>query len=127
MPCGWRSIPPPEDLNNPLLESTNWGLSADPDADGLANALEFYAGGDPRFADAEMLLTSSLEKSTLRMRLRRSLGAGGITLIPESSSDLSTWSTDPELAGEVFADGHPWMEVALPATGQPEFIRWRVE
>lgn len=114
-------------LDDPQLMATDWGPSADPESDGMVNAMEFYSGGNPWSADAGSLFSPSMENAVPAIRLRRSLRAGGITIIPEVSTNLSSWSARPELAGYAYESGHGWLVVTVPSLSGARFLRLGIE
>ena len=64
------------------------GDSADPDADGLVNLIEYALGGDPN------LRTPGPTPSLTGLNFTRNLTANDITLIVEATTNLVTgWST----------------------------------
>jgi hypothetical protein len=87
------------DLADPAKESTVWGDLADPDGDGFPNLLEFALSGSPVSAASFPVATVELFALTpadhrLRATFRVREGITGITLTPQFSSDLASWSSD---------------------------------
>ncbi len=89
----WKnlSFDPVDAANNAIS-----GLTADPDADGLSNLIEYGLGGNPLFNDASSLLTpATIENSGsfdyLTYRYRVNAGAADATITPQVSGDLINW------------------------------------
>lgn len=98
----------PSIANNPALEATVWGASADPDQDGLSNAAERALGSHPNLRSS---LTTLLEVSTqedqggsfLVVSLPRLVGAEGPTVELEGvgALDGSPWLSGPDIFEEL--------------------------
>ena len=77
-----------------LADVTVSGLSADPDADGQPNLLEYALGADPRSPDAsEHLPAVSIASDHLNLTYTRPTTLADITYTVEWSADLASWST----------------------------------
>lgn len=84
------------DLANPSMESTLWGLSADPDTDGSTNLREYALGGTvPTMPGSFPSVTESFVtnggQTYLQATYRIREGVTGITITAEVSSDLINW------------------------------------
>jgi hypothetical protein len=71
------------------------GRDADADGDGLANAVEYALGLDPRTASRAVLPIASLIEESghtyLQVIVRRNAAATDVSLFIEASEDLATW------------------------------------
>jgi autotransporter-associated beta strand protein len=77
------------------LDNSNNGLGADPDADGIANLLEYFLDGDPKFSDATVLPSAADSTATdFVMKFKRRDDANGDVTVQkfQYGSDLTTWS-----------------------------------
>jgi hypothetical protein len=77
------------------LDNSNNGLGADPDADGIANLLEYFLDGDPKFSDATILPSVADSTATdFVMKFKRRDDANGDVTVQkfQYGSDLTTWS-----------------------------------
>jgi hypothetical protein len=85
------------DLADPGKEPGIWGDLADPDSDGFPNLAEFALGGSPVSAASTPLLSAELFAVTpadkrLRATFRTREGTTGVSITPQFSSDLTSWS-----------------------------------
>ena len=69
--------------------------AADPDADGLANLVEYALGSLPRLANPSEKPAAKQEEGHLTLTYTQSKNATGITVRAEVSSDLVNWSSAP--------------------------------
>jgi hypothetical protein len=100
--------------SNPALEATVWGAAADPDKDGLPNALEEAVGSD---ANSKTPLTSLLQLSSaedqgsgfLMITLPRLVAAGGpsVELEGVGALDGSPWQGGPDIFEELPGQNTP--------------------
>ncbi len=91
-----------------LTNSAFSGAGADPDADGLVNAVEFTLNNNPRTADTRALLqprlTNDLGQLYLVLNYRERLGTSGLIFINEFSTNLLQWSGQGVTTGIVSQD-----------------------
>lgn len=99
--AGWREEHfSATDRADPALESTVWGLLADPDGDGVSNLLEYAFGGDPWAAGAapdEVHLQGS------RLQIEFPRVRSDVTYQVMASDGLSGWgviATNPGAVGQ---------------------------
>lgn len=90
------------ELADPALEAVLWGEEADPDRDGRANLVEYFAGSQPREPDTTPFLTAAIESGRFAVYFRRSKEAVELKPVLEVSGDLRTWQVlvDPPEAVE---------------------------
>lgn len=81
----------PAELDNPAMEDSVWGYSADPDGDGLSNLVEFVTGSDP-LAVSPPPVRMVIDPLTHQWRVRWSSRQG----LPDQYARLQ-WSTDARL------------------------------
>jgi hypothetical protein len=103
-----------------LDPATTGAATADPDADGIANALEFILGGDPTLSNVSILPILKAD-SGWRFRFLRHVDTGSaFNLAVEGSADLFVW--DPLVHGvdgvtitaAPFNASHDQVDVLLP-------------
>jgi len=108
------------------LQQALWGLTADPDGDGVANAGEAYLGRDP--LQWERSPFSVFENNgVMTVRWQRSLSGRGVQPRVRTSSDLQTWITPigftitprPDLITRM---GYQNGEVQIPTTAGRRFF-----
>lgn len=88
------------ELADAALDSTLWGPSADPDADGVSNLWEFLAGSDPRVASvAPVEFFRHPHTGEVRLRMHRRQDVPESALLLQFSDDLVRWQS---YAGELF-------------------------
>jgi autotransporter-associated beta strand protein len=100
------------------------GFTADGDADGIANLLEYYLGLNPTLSEANGLPKGQIEGSEFVFRYTRSKSAIGVVGEVQTSTDLATWApagVAPTLESET-ADLETWV-VKLPMTAPKLFAR----
>ena len=89
--AAWRSTRFGANASNALIS----GNTADPDADGKSNLLEYALNTSPTSADAgPVLTTTATSPAHLQLTFQR-IAVPALTYAVESSSDLITWDTDP--------------------------------
>ncbi|HEX2854510.1 MAG TPA: immunoglobulin domain-containing protein [Opitutaceae bacterium] len=69
------------------------GFTADGDADGVVNLLEYYLGLNPTVSEPSGAPTGRIEGSEFVFRFNRSKTATGVVGVVKLSSDLLTWTT----------------------------------
>ena len=106
-------------VDNPALEDTLWGMFADPEGDGLINALEQITGLDPLLNDAASAF--KLEERpdgslVFQYRLAKDLSRWQVT--PEYTHDLALWHDLPgvPVLRADLGDAELW-ELPLPDAG----------
>ena len=108
------------------IEAGLAGQSADPDADGLENLLEYALGSDPRFYSPPPGMT--LGATHLELTFVRPKGLSDLSYHAESGSDLAGWSPVAlEVTGETATTESVRARVERPAEPSKLFIRLRVE
>lgn len=115
----------PAQLADPLLS----GDTADPDADGLHNLLEYAIDTDPLTATPPPLITA-LDGDRLAITYLEATGRTDLTYSVETTTDLNqTWSTSPEHLEETarvpVANGEQ-VTVRRIAPAERQFLRLRV-
>ena len=99
---------------NPAKEATIWGNNADPDGDGIPNLLEYALGLDPLRPNLAGLpqiaaMTNPADgQNYLTMTYSLPAAVSDVTVIPEISSDLTTWRSGAgalEVVGDTTAAG----------------------
>jgi len=90
-----------QDLNNPALESSLWGLEADPDEDGQINLVEYGLVSDPTDPASIGAIESGLppigfgEEPLTTAEFPAPAGRADIFINAQWSADLTSWSDDP--------------------------------
>ncbi|MBU6183398.1 MAG: fibronectin type III domain-containing protein [Verrucomicrobia bacterium] len=104
--------------------------TADPDADGIPNLLEYFHGLDPKGANsASPFELHGLSGGNVLLRYRRNSAATDLPFALESTSSLSTPAWAPVNATEtsLTGDWSGWRETAVPAGSEgAKFFRLRV-
>jgi len=101
--------------------------TADPDADGIVNLLEYFLGLDPTVSDPAGMPTGRIEGSDFAFRFNRSRTAAGATYRVVTSSDLVTWT--PAASTPVLESSTADLEtyvVKFPMTAPRLFVRLEV-
>jgi hypothetical protein len=109
--------------------------SADPDADGLSNVIEYAFGTDPLLQNAKpfTLTTGEVDGVTHAiLRFTRPAGParpGDIRWRYETSTDLTSWTplVGAEIIGPITANNTESVEVQLPATGTQGYLRLAID
>jgi hypothetical protein len=115
------------ELADPEKEAAVWGDLADPDNDGLSNLAEFALGGSPVSAASPPAMTAAFDPGGTRLRAAWHIreGTAGVTLTPQFSGDLTTWTggatviSGPESQG----DGTALIVVEDPGPGPRRYFR----
>ena len=113
----WR-----EDNNLPQ----NTLATDDLDGDGYSTLLEYALGGSPSLRDSNLLPAPLVTAEGISLAFAKPPGAFGIQYLAESSSDLTTWSTDEV---EIVTDNATSFEARdiRPLSGNTRrFLRLRV-
>lgn len=105
---------------------------ADPFGQGISNLLNFAFGLDPRQPDRTLLPAVTINATGIVLTFRRLQINPDLDYIIEYSSDLNSWSSDPQLIEEISAtpngDGAETVTVHVSADGnQRLFVRLLVE
>lgn len=108
------------ELANPAIS----GFAADPDGDGIPNALEYLTGSDPKRSDPSVLALEAATGGHLRLSTPLRGSAQAIWTL-QHSADLRVWTdADPGLTPN---DTLSALQLLInPGTG-PEFWRLRVD
>jgi len=111
-----------------VVDPARLGETADPDADGVANLLEYFAGSDPLVPDAPAPITlKASEAGGIHLTVRRQKLAAGISHRVEHSINLATWSVSAvELAVEQDLASHVLLGAEIPLSLAAGFWRLRV-
>ena len=114
-------------VDDPSKEPTLWGALADPEGDGLINALEHITGLDPNTNDAiDAFGVEEAPGGGLVFRFRLAKGELGWQVSAQFSEDLAAWDDlpgSPVLRADL-GDAEIW-EIALPDTEDAVFARLR--
>lgn len=113
------------------------GPNADPDADGIDNALEFVLGGDPTNLDTSILPTATTDDNNLTFTFRRNAEANSEQIEVEYGSDLVGWTVAEDGVNGItitetidgFEPGIDRVEVVIPrslATNDRFFVQLNV-
>ena len=120
----WRAAHfSPAEMNDAACSAA----TADPDADGLCNLLEYALALDPRVADSALGLRLTRQQNAPALNFFRRLDAGDLFYALEVSPDLTHWSlrnTAGQIAGA--AGRVTWSDLAPPPPGPHRFLRLRV-
>lgn len=108
------------------------GDHADPDRDGLANAIEFVLGTSPQFDSSRHRPFGRIVGTHYIYSFRRSHISAQEDVFVESSTDLTSWTRlEPGVAGTTFTRSSPepaesgidWIEVSVPLLSLPPGLR----
>ena len=100
------------------------GFTADPDADGVNNLLEYYLGLNPTVAEAAVVPSGKIEGSQFVFRYTHAKSTTGVTAEVQTSTDLLTWAPAgiaPQLESET--TDQETLIVKLPLTAPRLFAR----
>ncbi|MGI9239497.1 MAG: hypothetical protein ACR2RV_01775, partial [Verrucomicrobiales bacterium] len=114
-------------VENPDLELGLWGMEADPDGDGISNALEHVTALDPAVSDSVGAFRVDAAESGFVFRYRLARDIAGWQVTPQFSEDFVDWTnlpSSPSLHAEL-VDAQVW-EVVLPEVDERIFARLRV-
>ncbi|MBC8041477.1 MAG: hypothetical protein H7Y06_13105 [Opitutaceae bacterium] len=117
-----------------LADSAISGDSADPDADGISNLLEYALGTEPKSPDTSTRLpTPAIDNDRLTLTYTRPTTNTDLTYTLEWSDNLSTWHTGPEFTELISStdNGNGTITVFTRAlaplsTAPRQFLRLRV-
>ncbi|MEN9840906.1 MAG: hypothetical protein RL376_706, partial [Verrucomicrobiota bacterium] len=100
------------------------GFQADPDADGLANSLEWVLGGNPSTNISAPLPQLSANASNYTYTFTRAVETiNALALSAEWSTDLTTWNSITIGSTSSAADSQGVSCTVTPAPGQPDTIQ----
>lgn len=97
----WRTVHfTSAQLNNPSLEATVWGLTADVDQDGLNNDAEFALGTNPNdpsdgHGGITHQVTTEFGQQALTITFRRRNDDAQLTTTAQVCGDLVSWTSSP--------------------------------
>ena len=84
-------------MEDPVMEDTEWGNMADPDGDGWINAFEFFFGTDPQSLDMNSPMRYEFVEEEVDciavLEFERSKAAPAGAGVVQYASDLSQWQT----------------------------------
>jgi Subtilase family len=115
-----------QDVDNPSIESTVWGLVANPDNDTYPNQWEFFIGADPKSADTPGVIVQTISGSNFIYTLRVNNEIDSNAYDVRYSTDLGTWTSVP--SGQWTKTPHPTVpdttevKITRPLTTR-EFLR----
>ncbi len=113
------------------LEGEDAAGAADPDKDGIPNAIEFVVGGDPNATgDHGKLPAGEVVDSMFVFTFRRTDESAGTAPLVEYGLDLEEWNTAEDgadgvsisVSEDAFAGGD-LVSVAIPMGAEPLFVR----
>jgi hypothetical protein len=109
-------------VNNPALETTMWGIGADPEKDGLVNGIEFVTHANPQVGSQQPLRWIG----TALLEFEVALDAPFPNL--QVSTDAVLWGDLPPQSLEILSIGPDSMTLQYHIPGQPEclFLRLKV-
>jgi hypothetical protein len=118
----WRATQfSPAELDDPGLELSLWGDSADADGDGLPNLAEYALGREARVVDADGGMSIGLEGEGFVVRFRRRTDREDVTLRVDASADLEAWVA-LRAVPDGLQDDYELRRATLALTGQSS--RW---
>jgi hypothetical protein len=102
---------------------------SDQDNDGSDDLVEWAAGGDSTDSAIKPVVTHFIENGEFVFRFKRRLALGGVTLVAETSRDMSRWQplAFPDVRQVDIDATFETLEVRLPLDGPSRFIRLRAE
>lgn len=111
------------ELDDPAVSAA----TADPDADGLGNLLEYAWALDPHVADSASGVRLTTHQNGAALDFPRLLDAGDLFYALEVSPDLTHWSLRNS-AGQIAGSGGrvTWFDIAPAPPGPHRFLRLRV-
>ncbi len=116
----------PDDINNPALEPSLWGMAANPDGDAYGNLLEMLFGTDPNASDPSQLTFERLSDTQVSLTFPLSSDFPESSLHVEWSTNLRDWSRDHVTMTQApNAPGLVWV-TAVVTTTEPQsniFVR----
>ncbi len=127
------------DLADPNKEATVWGNLVDYDHDGYDNVLEYALGSSPTRSSSHPELNVSVFNADAATRYLRATyrireGTIGVTITPQVSSDLATWTTGTSIITGPVSQGDGTALVTVqdntslsPAPGERRFLRLQVQ
>ena len=118
----WR-----QDFWGTTSNSGNAADQADPDADGVANLLEYVLGTSPNDSNDSAIPELLPNGNHLTLTFTPSV-VSGLSYIIEASDDLSDWSDATDITALLTADEpYTYTDSASLATNSRRFLRLRVE
>lgn len=115
-----------EQLANPSLESSVWGVNADPDGDGVPNLLEYALGGDPLATNLAILPSVAVSGSQLSLSFTPAT-LEGLTFVIEASNDLINWSAQTNITANLTASQpYSYQDNVVLEANSRRFLRLRV-
>ncbi len=120
------------DRSLPGLQWSVWGFAADPDRDGIPNAIEAYLGRDPNVAETSHPFSLSRSGNTMTLRWLRANVDRHVVPIVQSSTDLTTWvhafGISIDRRDDLIAPtGYHYEEIAVGITAGHRFYRLRFD
>lgn len=119
-----------------LLNALVSGDTADPDHDGIANLIEFALGGLPKTADPSFLPDPGMAtvgaNQHLTFTYKRRVSPSAITVMPETSADLTVWDDTVSQFSTVSTSTLPGgleevvVRLVEPVPTSPGFVRLKV-
>lgn len=116
----------PTQLANPALESSVWGMSADPDGDGHENVLEMLFGTNPGVGTPTPMIFQRIDSTTVSLKFPITSAFPADLAKVEWSDGLGTWSrlgvvmSKSDLPGDT---DQMTATITLPAPRAKVFVR----